>query len=195
MDNEAIELQRAGGRLVGMHVLGCVSHLVHGLTQAELTAEQCASIGVDEDSIIDAWRSPLDVDDFREALSDEDSARIQFSEEPEGWLWRIIDPADPDGEHEADGEAETELEAYRAAFDAAGLDHPDGREIYEHWIISDWLADQLETRGERVLRDFAGLTIWARSTCGQAIAIDSVIEDIARAHFLPRPLGELMAEG
>lgn len=52
-------------------------------------------------------------------------------------------------------------------------------EVFEHWIVSDWLADKLEARGEKVDRDFAGMTIWARTTTGQAIAMDYVIEQIA----------------
>lgn len=48
-------------------------------------------------------------------------------------------------------------------------------EVYEHWIVSDWLADQLAARGEKVNKDFAGLTVWARTTTGQAISLDGVI--------------------
>ncbi len=51
-------------------------------------------------------------------------------------------------------------------------------EVYEHWIVSDWLADQLAAKGEKVDKDFAGLTVWARTTTGQAIAMDSVIQAI-----------------
>lgn len=51
-------------------------------------------------------------------------------------------------------------------------------EAFEHWIISDWLADKLEKKGEMVLRDFLGLTIWGRTTTGQAIYIDRVITEI-----------------
>jgi hypothetical protein len=52
------------------------------------------------------------------------------------------------------------------------------REAYEHWIVSDWLADKLEERGEMIVRDFLGLTIWGRCTSGQAILLDGVICDI-----------------
>lgn len=55
---------------------------------------------------------------------------------------------------------------------------PDQREVYEHWIVSDWLAGKLADRGE-VTGDFAGLTIWGRCTTGQAIAMDGVIQQIA----------------
>lgn len=51
-------------------------------------------------------------------------------------------------------------------------------EVYEHWIVSDWLADKLAQNGEKVDKDFAGLTVWARTTTGQAIAMDSVIQKI-----------------
>lgn len=53
-------------------------------------------------------------------------------------------------------------------------------EIYEHWIVSDWLAERLAAHGERVDTDFAGLTVWGRTTTGQAISMDSVILAIAR---------------
>jgi hypothetical protein len=55
---------------------------------------------------------------------------------------------------------------------------PHEREVYEHWIVSEWLADKLEAQGEKVDRDFAGLTVWARTTTGQAIRLDYVIERI-----------------
>jgi len=51
-------------------------------------------------------------------------------------------------------------------------------EIYEHWIVSDWLADRLAEKGEKVDKDFAGLTVWARTTAGQGIALDAVIQAI-----------------
>lgn len=51
-------------------------------------------------------------------------------------------------------------------------------EVFEHWIVSDWLAEKLAAKGEKVDTDFAGLTVWARTTTGQGIASDSVIQDI-----------------
>lgn len=48
-------------------------------------------------------------------------------------------------------------------------------EIYEHWIVSDWLADKLIAAGEKVDKDFAGLCVWGRSCTGQAISLDGVI--------------------
>lgn len=56
---------------------------------------------------------------------------------------------------------------------------PHQSEVFEHWIVSDWLADKLAEKGEKVDMDFAGLTIWARTTTGQAVYADAVIERIA----------------
>ena len=51
-------------------------------------------------------------------------------------------------------------------------------EVYEHWIVSDWLATKLEEKGETIERDFHGLTVWGRCCTGQAILLDRVICDI-----------------
>jgi hypothetical protein len=65
---------------------------------------------------------------------------------------------------------------------------PCDREVFEHWIVSDWLADELDAKGEKVDRDFSGMTVWARTTTGQAISMDSVIVEIAAD--LAREYGE-----
>ena len=54
-------------------------------------------------------------------------------------------------------------------------DYPD--EALEHWLVSNWLAERLREEGEMFI-DFMDLTIWGRTTSGQAICIDTVIEDI-----------------
>lgn len=55
---------------------------------------------------------------------------------------------------------------------------PHTREAYEHWIVSDGLADKLAERGEMVSKDIHGLTVWGRCCTGQAICLDGVIADI-----------------
>lgn len=57
---------------------------------------------------------------------------------------------------------------------------PHDREVYEHWVVTPWLAEKLIEHGEKVDTDFAGLCVWARTTTGQQISADSVIEDIYR---------------
>lgn len=62
---------------------------------------------------------------------------------------------------------------------------PYDREVYEHWAVSPWLADKLIEQGEKVDTDFAGLNVWARTTTGQMIAADCVIERIHAALVKP----------
>lgn len=54
---------------------------------------------------------------------------------------------------------------------------PEVVEAYEHWLVSSWLADKLAARGE-IIGEFAGLTIWGRTTSGQSIYMDGVIQEI-----------------
>jgi len=51
-------------------------------------------------------------------------------------------------------------------------------EVFEHWIVSKWLGKKLQERGEKGDFDFCNLVIWARTTTGQAISMDSVIREI-----------------
>lgn len=52
-------------------------------------------------------------------------------------------------------------------------------EIYEYWLISEYLAEKLREHGEAVF-EYYGLTVWGRTTTGQAILLDGVIRKIAR---------------
>lgn len=63
--------------------------------------------------------------------------------------------------------------------DACDAENPYQREVFEHWAVTPWLADQLEAHGEKVDKDFADLCVWARTTTGQSIDMDSVVEKIA----------------
>lgn len=57
-------------------------------------------------------------------------------------------------------------------------------EVFEHWVVSTWLADRLRAHGETVIDDLMGLgPIWGRTTTGQSIALDGVICDIYDERF------------
>ena len=88
------------------------------------------------------------------------------------WDWENLDDPLPD-----DFESMTTEQRERWAWE--NDIEPDYVEALEHWVVSDWLAHQLELRGEMIGEVF-GLRIWGRTTSGQAILIDSVIEDIQR---------------
>lgn len=77
-------------------------------------------------------------------------------------------------------------------FDIDFYDYP--REVYEYWVVSDWMADKLKERGYLVT-DWMGLTIWGRQCTGQAILLDYVINSICcelynNNHYFPDNLLE-----
>lgn len=105
------------------------------------------------------------VEDYEEAARE---AGWQFDDDNERWFLgqsETLDGSDIEYERAEDLCADNDIEPYQ-------------REVCEHWIVSDWLADKLIEKGEKVDKDFAGMTIWARTTTGQAIYADSVIEQI-----------------
>lgn len=54
---------------------------------------------------------------------------------------------------------------------------PEPQEIYEWWLVNNWLLDRLEKKSEPILRsDYENW--WGRCTTGQAILLDGVIEEI-----------------
>ena len=61
----------------------------------------------------------------------------------------------------------------------AGFD-PSPQEIFEWWLISDWLADKLKEFEQPVL-DMEYGTWWGRTCTGQAIKMDYVIRQIVEA--------------
>lgn len=51
------------------------------------------------------------------------------------------------------------------------------KEVYEWYIVSDWLLEQLEKNNQPILKtDYQNY--WGRTTTGQAISLDYVIEKI-----------------
>ena len=49
------------------------------------------------------------------------------------------------------------------------------QEVYEWWIISDWLANKLKANGEVIILHE---NIWGRTCTGQVISLDEAISDI-----------------
>jgi hypothetical protein len=176
-------LQKLGARLVEREVVYCVSSLVSSLIAQ---ADGGPNALLDDEQLFAITRRQPDASDFNEAADPAIRMTPNSDESGTFWLWEEIDG-------EGDGiEYDDQLEAWRAAFDATGQEYPDGSEVYEHWIVSNWLADKLEERGEAVARDVAGLTTWGRCTTGQSMALDSVIQDIALDTY-GEPVAEIPA--
>lgn len=56
-------------------------------------------------------------------------------------------------------------------------------EVYEFWIVTDWLGAKLKDKGHPV-EEICSMTIWGRPTTGQAISMDGVIGEIYRETML-----------
>lgn len=52
-----------------------------------------------------------------------------------------------------------------------------GEEVLEWWLVTPWLAARLKEQGEIVIEEY-GCRWWGRTTSGQAIYMDSVIQEI-----------------
>jgi len=52
-----------------------------------------------------------------------------------------------------------------------------GKEVYQWFFISSWLAEKLLAKNEVIFDSWDG-QIWGRTCCGQSIVLDSVIESI-----------------
>ena len=54
-------------------------------------------------------------------------------------------------------------------------------EVFQYYIVTDWLAEKLVNIGEPVCRDIHGINFWGRTCCGQAIEADGTIQKIVEA--------------
>ncbi|SDA14779.1 hypothetical protein [Sphingomonas sp. NFR15] len=186
-DQQRAQIEETARRLVANEVRYCVSALVSTLAAREWDG----SDGIDPDDLYRLAEREPDADDYRDAAREAGvfdtpakpggGARSLVVERDQFKVWCFV-TTDEDGDEDDRGTSDdgTEVGAWRAAFDSLDLDRPQGSEAYEHWLVSDWMADKLAAAGESVARDVAGLTIWARCTTGQMIAADAVIEQIAR---------------
>ncbi|QDP64861.1 MAG: hypothetical protein Unbinned5081contig1001_18 [Prokaryotic dsDNA virus sp.] len=157
--------------LVRREVIYCVSHLV-----SELVSTGGAMSGGNYDLHDQALELYTTVPDYEEALVQNG---WQLTPNAEGWI--KVDGDIPANWMDLvrDGLLENYAAEAKTACDLYDIDANEyGREIFEHWIVSNWLADRLAAKGERIDKDFAGLTIWGRTTTGQGIASDYVIEQI-----------------
>lgn len=159
------ELQRLASEFVRREVICCVSGLVSTLAGgansiSDLAGRDLVSLGEQ------AMELAAPIPDYEEAA-------IQ-----EGWAYREVDGVGEWACVERDGAMI--YDTAQEVCDGEQID-PYEREVFEHWAVSPWLADKLIAQGEKVDKDFAGLCVWARTTTGQGISSDGVIQRIAKA--------------
>lgn len=158
--------------LVNREVLACVSHLVSTLASCPDDRPRLRTAAGNDlaDLCWQAIELACPIDDWQEAAEQAGWAVAQsgpyFVNDMGEFARDHIGTIDP-----------TADDAWRVLCENEDIE-PYQLEVFEHWAVSSWLADKLEAHGEKVDRDFAGLCVWARTTTGQAIAMDSVIQTI-----------------
>lgn len=155
-------------RMVRQEVLCCVSGLVSTLAQGYHGATVRDAPATLVDLCEKAFELAAPVDDWEEAATQE------------GWTQNPVDP-----QYFNIGKGDEPRQTIRHCGDWEGLCRsydiePYQREVYEHWAVSQWLAEKLIEQGEKVDTDFEGLNVWARTCTGQAILLDGVIVRIVR---------------
>jgi len=197
------DYQDAVGNMVSREVYYCVSTLISDLYNA---AASCSNSGIDYDELTSVMVRYIDnseeIEEVEEKISDWENMRddtVEELEELETFHTDLIDLFFAEHDREATPadlpfsffmteyceyqiahvEAMTEhaITKLEAEKDDLEAEQDDSIEAYEHWIVSDWLADKLHKRGEMV-EEIHGLTVWGRCTTGQSIYLDRVICDI-----------------
>jgi hypothetical protein len=120
-----------------------------------------------------AWNHLLGEIDYDETEHTDEKTDQEVCEENG---WELLDP--PMFFNLETGET-SEAEDWEALCYEQSID-PHESEAYEHWLCSNFLGDKLTERGYTV-REFMGMTVWARGCTGQAIYCDWVMEDIAKS--------------
>lgn len=186
------EYQRKVGEMVDREVIYCVSSLVYELARKDEYLDDllplCVKYG--QRVVPDQYRYIVDLDERGEYRAT--VYRIDH-EDDETEVFKITGDMFEDGaelegadrdDHEGNVDYLLKLRGQSLSSYVIGPDddpemedEEDPAEALEHWIVTDWLARKLEERGEMV-GEFMGLTIWGRTTSGQAILLDSVICDI-----------------
>jgi len=169
--------------LIRREVHYCASSLIHSLSMGAHAVTRNTDMGRHLSDLTEqALELASPIPDYEEAARE---AGWTFSPYPDNSPAKNHEPgywSRPCDEDEANDEDEdgNPIKSADKAEWACDLDdiEPYDREVFEHWIVSDWLADKLAAKGEKVDKDFAGLTIWARTTTGQAISCDHVIKEI-----------------
>ena len=160
--------------LVSREVIYCVSSLIYSLTHTEKSCPRCnASKFLDEDLAISLWEGSINYDDAEYAINQDGSYLGEVNN-----LWGLYDNDDKENPI-IDYQYSSKEKLISFYFDDMGWELSDYRsEVFEHWLVSSWLANKLEAYGETVVRDFYGLTVWGRTTTGQSIYCDWVIKQI-----------------
>lgn len=181
-ENKAVREQ--ADRLVQHEVNLCVSSLVYEVAQDPENRGPALGLDMDEVFSLCSRLETAYVFEDGEEFDDEDDAE-EYAEDNARRLCSLCDEEWADGPKTEDGEEdrlhscdEDEVsETYLSPLDFTEEERH--VEAYEHWAVSNFLAEKLEAKG-CIVQDTNIGQVWGRATTGQAIAMDAVILEIAK---------------
>lgn len=163
--------QRIRDRLVDREVQACASTLIYELTRTPAFADNDELL--DLNSRLD-WETPAEEAGW---LAYDDLTHVQQEAADDDYS-DLTSPTFVKIDSDRDDIAETsDALSWQDLCEEQGIE-ADTREVYEHWIITEWFGEQLKAHDETVV-EFMGLTIWGRCTTGQSISMDHVIAAVA----------------
>jgi hypothetical protein len=163
-----LDIMRTIDQMIQSEVLCCVSALVSQLAGAYPLSFAGNPL---VDTVEQAYELASPIPDYEETCI---QSGYEMTSRPDG-MFKVS--LHKNGECLYGVICNTAAEAWEQTCNDEMLDIVDS-EVFEHWAITDWFADKLIAAGEKVDKDFAGLCVWARTTTGQQISADSVIERI-----------------
>lgn len=160
-------------RIVGEDVLVCLSSLVYELSR---NCEISCALNIE-----DELREVSCQDDYEEPVS----YWLLKQSETDLMEWldatgaEVVEGADREQIADRLFEVLKEDDKLQDFAEEHGIE-PYQIEAYEHWAVSGWLAAKLRDRGEMVTEMF-NMLVWGRTTTGQMIYMDGVMQSIAEA--------------
>jgi DNA repair exonuclease SbcCD ATPase subunit len=181
------ENQRILGQLVEREVVHCCSTMVYELNRMETDFSEelldlCSKTADLSEEIEELEEQ---IEDLEAEIEEQDEATDELEED----LAEFVPSEFDTKEYRLTCEAHTksindasDMRDRLAAMQSklADLEDENGQEqeALEHWIVTRWLADKLADKGE-ITGELFDFHIWGRQTSGQAIALDTVIAEIA----------------
>lgn len=157
-------------QFVEQNIILCVCTLI-----CELTQKEC----LDEEIAMELWQGGIDYEAAEYQLEAEGCYPLEVPCPEDGnyyYRWGVrtshanwkIEPIHEDKESAIEDYFENYL---------GGCIYDYRHEVFEHWVVSGYLAERLRQKGETVV-SLWGLTIWARCSTGSAIYTDCVIQKV-----------------
>lgn len=126
--------------------------------------------------------APFTIDEVENLYCYQDEDGNQYSEsqkesQVETWKEQVEQLEDQLSEDEDNGQLQGQIDALNEQIGSLENTGSEIRDVYEWWLVSDWLAEKLKSHGEVMVSD-GWNQYWGRCTTGQAILLDYVISKI-----------------